>query len=160
MDNDKEFLEYILKLGKIKDVEEAFKEFPPENEWHEGKIGNVVQDNEEEYSKFNIGDIVFVKSYKYKDGTEGRNHLFVIISQNNLAVPIENFCMLISSQIEKAKYDANVDLKKDNLNHLKKDSIVKTDIIYKITDKQILFKVGEVTMDKVEEYRELYKKLN
>ena len=139
MDNDKEFLEYILKLGKIKDVEEAFKDFPPENEWHGGKISNVVREDKEEYSKFNAWDIVFIKNYKYKE--KEKNRVFVIILQNNLAVPIENFCKLISSKIIR-------------------DTTFKPDVIYKITDKQILFKIGEVSIEKIKEYRELYKKLN
>ena len=42
-----------------------------------------------------------------------------------------------------------------------KDSIVKTDVIYKISNEQILFKIGEVDMDKVEEYKKsFYEELN
>ena len=64
--------------------------------------------------------------------------------------------MLISSNIEKVKYKANKILKKDNNNKLKVDSIVKTDVIYRILDKQILFKIGEVDRDKVEEYKKSF----
>ena len=64
--------------------------------------------------------------------------------------------MLISSNIEKVKYKANKMLKKDNNNKLKVDSIVKTDMIYRILDKQILFKIGEVDRDKVEEYKKSF----
>ena len=35
----------------IKSVEEAFKEFPPEEEWHEGRIENVLREESEEYKK-------------------------------------------------------------------------------------------------------------
>lgn len=42
------------------------------------------------------------------------------------------------------------------MNGLDKDSIVKTDIIYKISNAQILFKIGEVGLDKVEEYKNAF----
>ena len=55
--------------------------------------------------------------------------------------------MLISSNLEKLKYDANKLLEKNTTNKLKKDSIVKTDVIYKINQNEILFKVGEVNIE-------------
>lgn len=73
-----------------------------------------------------------MKKYNYANGKEGHNHLFVTIDQDNLAVPIESFGMLISSQIEKLKYSSNKLLEKDNKNGLNRNSIVKTDVIYKI----------------------------
>ena len=151
-----DFLKFAIRSGRIKDVEEAFKEFPPEEEWHKGKIENVLREESEEYSLYRIGDIVFVKKFKYIDGTNGENHFFIIVEQNNIAVPIENFGMLISSKIEKLKYKSNVELKKDNRNNLDRDSIVKTDILYKIHNDQILFKIGEVSSDKIEEYKRYY----
>ena len=33
--------------------------------------------------KYEIGDIVFVSKYKYENGEDGNNHLFVIISNDN-----------------------------------------------------------------------------
>ena len=83
----------------------------------------------------------------------GKDHLFVIIDQDNTAVPIENFGMLISSNLEKLKFNSNKLLKKDNINNLHKDSIVKTDVIYKISNEQILFKIGKVDNEKIEEYK-------
>ena len=151
-----DFLKFAINTGRIKDDEEAFKEFPPEEEWHKGKIENVLREDNEEYSLYRIGDIVFVKKFKYIDGTDGENHFFIIVEQNNIAVPIENFGMLISSKIEKLKYKSNVELKKDNRNNLDRDSIVKTDILYKIHNDQILFKIGEVSSDKIEEYKRYY----
>ena len=99
---------------------------------------------------------MFVSKYKYADGSEGNNHLFVIIEKNNLAVPIEYFGMIISSQLQKAKYKTNAILIKDNNNHLKSDSIVKMDVIYRISNEQIRFKIGTVEMEKIEEYKEKY----
>lgn len=55
------FLKFAQEKGKIKEVEEAFQNYPVEEEWHQGKI--------------------------------------------------ENFGMLISSKIEKAKYKTNVILR-------------------------------------------------
>ena len=86
----------------------------------------------------------------------GQNHFFVIVEQNNIAVPIENFGMLISSKIEKLKYKSNMELKRDKMNNLDRDSIVKTDVLYRIHNDQILFKIGEVTPNKIEEYKKYY----
>lgn len=73
-----------------------------------------------------------------------------------MAVPIENFGMLISSKIEKAKYKQNKLLKADDKNGLNVDSIVKTDVIYKIDNKNILFKIGSVDYDKIEKYKQSF----
>ena len=159
-DEISDFLKFANKKGKIKEVKEAFIEYPVEEEWHEGKIENILCEEEQIYSIYEIGDIVYVKDYEYEDGTRGKNHLFVIIEQNNIAVPIENFGMLISSKIDKIKYETNKLLEKDNKNNLKVDSIVKTDIIYKILNDQILFKIGQVDIEKVEEYKNSFLKYN
>ena len=155
---DKSFLEIAKQKNRIRELDEVFKEFPPEEEWHKGKIENVLEEESEQYLYYKIGDIVYVNFYHYTNGEIGNNHFFVIIEQNNLAVPIENFGMLISSNLEKLKYKSNVKLEKDKLNNLKKDSIVKTDVIYKIKNENILFKIGEVTQEKVKEYKELFLK--
>ena len=157
-----DFLKFAYEKGKVRDVSEAFEEFPVEEEWHKGKIENVLILNEEkgEYSIYDIGDIVYVEKFRYENGEIGKNHFFVIIEQNNIAVPIENFGMLISSKLEKLKYDTNVLLEKDTKNNLKVDSIVKTDKFYRILNNQILFKIGKVDMDKVEEYKKKFYEIN
>lgn len=151
-----DFLKIAYKYGRVKDLEEAFEKFPVEEEWHKGKVENVLNENSEVYSIYEIGDIVFVKEYTYSDGKIGNNHFFVIIDQNNTAVPIENFGMLISSNLEKLKFNSNILLEKDNINNLHKDSIVKTDVVYKILNEQILFKIGKVDNEKIEEYKKSF----
>ena len=153
-----DFLKIAKENGRIRELEEAFEEYSVEEEWHKGRIEKILSLNEEEenYSTYQIGDIVFVNKYKYGDGAEGKNHLFVIIEQDNIAVPIENFGMLISSKINKVKYESNKLLKSDNKNNLKFDSIVKTDVIYRILNSQILFKIGTVDINKIEEYKESF----
>lgn len=42
-----DFLEEVKKKGKIKDLEDAFKEYPVEEEYHQGKIENILQVAEE-----------------------------------------------------------------------------------------------------------------
>lgn len=162
MSNDKkdEFLKIAMKSGKIRDIKEAFREYPVDEEWHQGRIENILQLQEEgqDYYLYKVGDIVFVNEYTYDDGNRGKNHLFVIVEQNNLAVPIENFGMLISSNLKKIKYQSNKLLEKDTINGLDKNSLVKTDVIYKISNNQILFKIGEVSLNKVEEYKEAFYK--
>ena len=76
-----EFLKTAYKYGRVKEIEEAFEEFPVEEEWHKGKIENVLKENSEKYDSYEIGDIVFVSVYVYPDGKLGSNHLFVIIDK-------------------------------------------------------------------------------
>ena len=106
--------------------------------------------------EYNIGDIVFVSVYLYPDGKMGSNHLFVIIDRDNTAIPIEYIGMIISSQIDKVKFKSNKLIKKDDKNNLNKDSIIKTDLVYKLSDKQILFKVGEIEKERIEEYKQSF----
>ena len=94
--------------------------------------------------------------YVYPDGKLGSNHLFVIIDKDNTAIPIEYIGMILSSQINKIKFKSNKIIKKDNENNLDKDSIIKTDTVYKLYDKQILFKVGTIEIDKIEEYKQAF----
>lgn len=152
-----DFLKIAYKYNRVKDLEEAFDEFPVEEEWHKGKIENVLKENSEEYNAiYEIGDIVFVKEYNYPDGKKGNNHFFVIIDKNNTAVPIENFGMILSSNLDKLKFNANKLLEKNDVNNLRKDSIVKTDVVYKILNEQIIFKIGIVNYEKIEEYKKSF----
>ena len=145
-------------MGRVRPLDEAFEEFPVEEEDHKGDINYFVSEGVAIYGKYSVGDIVYVDKFNYADGSHGRNHLFVIIEKNNIAVPIEFFGMILSSQIHKQKYKDNVLLEKDDLNRLKKDSIVKTDALYQILEQQILFKIGRVDMWKLEQYKDLYYK--
>ena len=154
--NLSEFMKIAYKYGRVRDLDEAFKEFPVEDEWHKGKIEVLLEEPKEEYDIYEIGDIVFVKNYHYANGEEGENHLFVIIDQNNIAIPIENFGMLISSNLDKLKYASNKLIEKDEANCLNRDSIVKTDVVYKILNSQISFKIGRVDLNKVEEYKQSF----
>ena len=87
------------------------------------------------------------------------NHLFVIISKDNLAVELDFFGMIVSSKIEKTKYKGNKILLKNDTNNLRVDSIVKIDVIYKISEKEIAFKIGKVDKSKIEEYQNAYLEL-
>lgn len=62
----KDFLEVAKKSGRIRDVKEAFIEYPVENEWHKGKIANILElnDNNEAYLIYKIGDMDKVEEYK------------------------------------------------------------------------------------------------
>ena len=151
-----EFLKIAYEHGKVKELKHAFEEYPVEEEWHKGKLENVLNENSESYNLYEIGDIVFVKEYSYPDGKIGNNHFFVIIDQDNTAVPIENFGMLVSSNLNKLKFEANKLLEKDEINNLYKDSLVKTDVIYKISNEQIVFKIGIVGYEKIEEYKKSF----
>ena len=123
------------------DLSEAFKEYPPEEEWHHGDAISFIGESKVEYlAKYNVGDIIYVKEFLYPNGSIGYNHLFVIIDDDNISIPLDYFGFLISSKLNKIKYNSNVLLEKDFLNNLSKDSIVKTDHVYKISSDNILFK--------------------
>ena len=156
---NKDLFQRLKKAGKIKDVSEAFKEFPPEEEWHKGDENSFLREETETYGEYNIGDIVFVKEYQYSNGLKDTKHLFVIIEKDNYAVTIEYFAMLISSHVEKLKYNTNKFLIRSQLNNLHRDSIVKTDEIYKIKNENILFKIGRVEKETVDEYKKNLEKL-
>lgn len=38
-----EFLKIAKEKGKIRDIREAFKEYPVEEEWHKGKIDIILK---------------------------------------------------------------------------------------------------------------------
>ena len=40
-----DFLKIAYKYGRVKDLEEAFEEFPIEEEWHKGKVENVLNED-------------------------------------------------------------------------------------------------------------------
>lgn len=151
-----DFLKIAYKYGRVKELKNAFEEYPVEEEWHKGKLENVLKEDGESYNLYEIGDIVFVREYSYPDGEKGNNHFFVIIDQDYTAVPIENFGMLVSSNLNKLKFKSNKLLEKDAINNLHKDSLVKTDIIYKISNEQIIFKIGIVSYEKIEEYKKSF----
>lgn len=46
-----DFLKLAYKYNRVKDLKEAFEEFPVEEEWHKGKIENVLKEDNEEYKK-------------------------------------------------------------------------------------------------------------
>lgn len=155
--NNKEFVEFIKKYGDIRPVQEAFEKYPVEEEEHQGKLESYLKVAEEEViynNPYKIGDIVYVKNFIYEDGKRGKNHLFVIIGEENIAVSIDYFGMLISSKIYKQKYKENKLLIKDVENKLNVDSIVKTDVVYKIEIEEIVCKIGQVDNEKIEEYKE------
>ena len=109
-------------------------------------------------SRYEIGDIVFVSNYKYEDGSQGKNHLFVIISDDNELVPIEYFGMIVSSKLNRENYSSNVRINKSSINNLHTDSIVKCDYIYDIPAKNIQMKIGRVDIDDYLKFIEIYNK--
>lgn len=151
-----DFIKKAKDLGKIKCLDNAFEKYSSEQENNiEYYIDFLMEQNqkykyEEEYK---IGDIVYVNQYLYTTGKKGYDHLFVIIDKEEEAVPIELFGMLISSQVQKIRYQQNILLKKDDKNNLKKNSIVKTDEVYQLNKENILFKIGNIDERLVDEYK-------
>lgn len=114
-------------------------------------------------NSYEIGDIVFVSKYTYEDGTEGENHLFVIIDDEKVGLmPVEYFGLIVSSNMnksnEKSTFKYNEPLKKNNINGLNYDSIVKCDVLYTIPPQNILFKIGAIDVDDYMKFVKSYKK--
>lgn len=134
---DKNFYEkyydQFLDLDKV-DEEDALS--PEEVEYY-------ISENFEDLINVERGDIVFVKTFAYSDGYIGKNHMFVIIDEDNY-IPFEYFGMIISSDIKKASYKYNIRIDKDDKNKLHKDSIIKTDYVYKLKGDNIMYKVGHL----------------
>ncbi len=56
--NNEEFVKEIKKRGNIRPVQEAFRDYPVEEEEHKGKIESYVAEESEEYkeSYLNFGN--------------------------------------------------------------------------------------------------------
>lgn len=161
-DNYKIKVKELIEKSKKKGLIKTYSEFL---ETEEAKEYGLVQEEVEYYTsnynqklnKYKIGDIVFVSKYKYKSGEYGENHSFVIIDDEK-AVDINYFGFLLSSQTKKVKYSFNELLNKNELNKLKKDSIVKCDDLITILEENIKFKIGEVTEEELERFINAYDK--
>ena len=68
-------------------------------------------------------------------------HFFIIIYK----IKKEYFGFILSSKLHTIKYSCNKYLKRDDINHLNKNSIIKCDTLMKFTDSDIKFKIGEKT---------------
>ena len=44
-ENLSDFLKIAYKYNRVKELNEAFEEYPVEEEWHKGKIENVLEEN-------------------------------------------------------------------------------------------------------------------
>ena len=49
-----DFLKIAYKYDKVRDVKEAFEEYPVSEEWHKGKIENLIKENETQFRKIKI----------------------------------------------------------------------------------------------------------
>lgn len=102
-------------------------------------------------TKYNIGDILFVSEYYYETSDIGRNHLFVVINDDNGVFPLEYFGFIVSSHIEKSNkvsdFKYNEPLLLNSINGLKTDSIVKCDQLYSFPKANIQFKIGNVDIE-------------
>lgn len=107
--------------------------------------------------KYDIGDIVYVQNYVYKNGQKGSNHSFVIIDEEQ-AIEINYFGFLLSSKLDKRSYPYNEFLGKDNINKLRKDGIVKCDDLIQMSEKEIQFKIGKVTEEDLNRFLDTYEK--
>ena len=135
------YYDSFLELEDVSSIDALTKE----------EVTYYVSENFESFDNIQRGDIVFVKKFIYSNGEIGQNHLFVILD-NNSYMPIEYFGMIISSNINKY----NIKINKDKENKLYKNSIVKTDHIYKLNKNDILKKVGKIDHDMIKLFERKY----
>lgn len=155
----RDFIKRAYDKNLIKPLEDAFCEFPIEKVAYNKKLSYFIEEDALLYTRYKRGDIIFVNKYEYSNGEDGYGHLFVILD-DNMAVTIEYFAMLISSNLEKLKYKSNILLEKDYKNNLRVNSIVKSDCIYKIKDENISAKIGIVDENRIQEFEKMYNEKN
>lgn len=114
-------------------------------------------------SDYEEGDIIYVSEYSYKDGKQGKNHLFVIINvETGEAVRLEYFGFIVSSQIQKSQNNSNfkynVALKANEKNGLNQDSIVKFDVLYSLSRENVSYKIGSVDIVDYMNFMETFSK--
>ena len=143
------FLEYALKNKIIKNLEDA----NIEDEIFINEYIDFILEQGEKYNNYVIGDLVFVKKYKYQNGQNGSFHIFLIVDIKLINSSVVYLGMILSSKIDKIRFKYNELILKNEENNLKKDSIIKTDAIYKIFTKNILLKIGNIDKTKVEIYK-------
>ena len=140
------FLEFAKLNNKIKNLDEILFESLEYDDYNLYECGV-------NYNNYLIGDLVFVQKYKYKNGKLGSNHIFLIVDISIKNEKVLYYGMILSSKVKKISYKANKLICKNSENNLRKDSIIKTDVIYKIFTKNILLKIGKIDKTKVEIYK-------
>ena len=150
-------IDTIIKHAIEKHMYKTYDEFyeTEASELYAVSEDEVIYYNGKYNKKYKAGDIVFTEKYKYKNGTEGKNHLFVIIDKAK-AVDITFFGFLLSSNIKKETYKYNVKIEKNEINRLKKDSIVKCDDLIMLKMDNIKFKIGSVSKNELETFKKIY----
>ena len=148
--HNSKFIQIANKQEKVKTLKDLKNE---ESENISYYLNGLVSENNFQYNNYKIGDIVFVNKYKYQNGNIGNNHMFLLVDFYKDTNKILYYGMLISSKLKKLAYKSNKIIYKDNKNNLKENSIIKTDVIYKIFTKNILLKIGNIDKTKVDIYK-------
>jgi hypothetical protein len=115
--------------------------------------------------KCEVGDIVFVNSYKYPDGREGSYHYFVIaaIDEDELTlVHLDYFGFIVSSKIHKnndvnANFPYNEPIAPDDTNRLQTKSHVKCDQLISVKPDNVIMRLGTVTIEQYSQFIKLYR---
>jgi len=113
--------------------------------------------------KCEIGDIVFVNSFTYPDGSNGSYHYFVIVAINEdelTLAHLDYWGLVISSQIGKNNdtnkaFPYNEPIEPSEENSLPKKSHVKCDALISIKPDNIFMKLGTVTPAQFNRFMEL-----
>ena len=112
-------------------------------------------------SKYEIGDIVWVREFDIKEQEKVNYHSFVIIDDDEKVVPVDYFGFVVSSNIQKSKehskFKYNEPIQKNSNNRLRTDSIVKCDQIFELPKKCIEYRIGHVDAEDLLRFLDAYK---
>ena len=54
-----DFLKIAYKYGRVKELKNAFEEYPVKEEWHKGKLENVLKEDGESYNLYETKGPIF-----------------------------------------------------------------------------------------------------
>lgn len=103
--------------------------------------------------KYQKGDIIWASEAKNLsvENNDVKNHYFVLINDDGMAVPFEYYGFVISSRIDKSKdnspFKYNEPIEKSDENQLETNSIIKCDQLFNIPADNIGGKLGSAEQD-------------
>src|SRR5574344_2273395 len=112
-------------------------------------------------TKYELGDIVWVREFEDNNVKSINYHSFVVIDDDGKAVPVDYFGFIVSSKINKSKecspFKYNEPINKNRGNKLKTDSIVKCDQVYNLPKKCIEYRIGHADSEDLIRFLDAYR---
>lgn len=58
---ESDFIKFAYDKKKVKDITDAFDKYPLGEEWHKGKIENILNEPEAIYNRYNVNEKFSIK---------------------------------------------------------------------------------------------------